>query len=226
MCTHSELKPSSGKAIPLDQLACDKDGDVAFSEIPSIKAFMQETDIEDNIHCNIFVLRDFLSDDVMDNWQQMENSLLFQKSTQGNTNKYLRISSKVQPPPLVIFGNNIQNLRAYEATQVGDIEEIVLKMAKYTFDLMDNVIDEVIHDITLCLQRRQRKKQRMTMESPCIRFQTKRDTPDSVVTLLSKGRKTYKHHTDTRPSKFDNHDNDDDLNPQLHEMFMVSVFFV
>lgn len=191
------------------------------SQEPSIKIYMQQQENNALHHSNVFVLRDFLSDEIMQKWQEMENELSFQAQT--NSDKYLRVASRVfDPPPLVIFGNEQNNLRLYEATQTKGIEEIILDMAKYTFDLMDEVINEVLDEIVTLLQQHQVTALSVS-NSKCIRFRTKLDTPDSVVTLVSKGNKTYGHHTDTRPCKYDNHDNDDEENPQRHEMFMVSL---
>lgn len=173
---------------------------------------------------NVLVLENYTSKHYHNRIEAMIDKMKFQQIN-GNSNKYMRIATEL-PRACITFGN--RTLRIHEATRdLQDAERDALKMSKFLQCVEDLVLSNFIEILTQTLLDGDNSKcdqddyNPATKKGHCSLLETPEpttafhypvgeqesyDAPNSVVSHISKS-DPYAPHSDSRPTKPFNHDN-------------------
>lgn len=193
--------------------------DVCADEIPlSIQLYMQRyptgsSGTNNKRYVNVLVLENYTSRKYHLRMEDMINEMKFQQM-RDNSSKYMRIATEL-PNAFITFGNNQNTLRIHEAsTCMEKAEREALDMSKFLHHIEDLVLSrfiEIISEIVTdslpsgSVQLGNNQLAQEVFHLP-VGKSSAYDAPNSVVSHISK-RDPYAPHSDSRPIKPFNHDN-------------------
>lgn len=229
--------------MPLDVSAgVSETGTCLTSDGPLVSVHMQKHPYIEGRYVNVLILQSYLSKEYTDRVEGMINKLCFQNRN-GNSGTYMRIASQL-PNTHITFGNSIESLKLYEATEdIQPVEIDSLVMSEHLQRLEDMVLKNAIDIVQGILLQKDPGSSRgniLEVDIPSISVSDSSQLSDSrdddlkalslrssseafslpigakqpldrynaVVSHASRGCKPMKPHSDTRPFKPCNHDND------------------
>ena len=222
-----EFNPKDKPAVPLDVLSgVSNNGTCPSEEGVFVDYYIEKHPFSDR-YIVVATLHNHISSEYLLRVASKIGEMEFQQQN-GKPDAYLRISSSVTHPklahPLVTFGNNEEHLTLYEATpSVSDLERDTLAMTNYLYrkgeEVLEVILRAIITPMLLSMNRLGCPVNLLSDEVACEGSVPRHhpfifgsgdqamDAPDSMVVNLTKNR-PYSEHSDTRPLKPCNHDND------------------
>lgn len=220
--------------MPLDvSSGVSETGTCLSSDGPSVNVHLQKHPSTEGRYVNVLILQNYLSKEYTDKMEGMLNELCFQNRN-SNSGTYMRIASQL-PNTHITFGNSIDSIKLYEATE--DIQSVELQslvMSEHLQRLEDLVLKNAIEILQVILLEKEpgytpsssASERRHLSDSVDVDLkasplrssdgvfalpigaQLPLDRPNAAVSHASRGCKPMRGHSDTRPFKPCNHDND------------------